>query len=148
MTRRKLLCLSLPVALLLVLGAAWWGTWPPESPVTYGNYQRIREGMTPEEVEAILGEASGWYDIVTGLPLEPSAATAEHRDWVQYVWREPAGQAVCVAYDESGRVKSRGYSVTRQARPLLPPWGAPIRKTYSDRPPTFSEMVSAGDWPF
>lgn len=138
MTRRKLLCLSLPAALLLALGAAWWAARPPEPGVTGANYQRLRLGMAQEEVEAILGPPNGTAPLAAGV-REPSR-------W-RY-WAGPGGEFIDIKYGADGTACLMFYREVRQARPLWTPWSAPTPRTYSDRPPTCWEMVSAGDWPF
>jgi hypothetical protein len=54
MTKRKhrLLLLSLPALVALTVGA--WLLWP-RSAITRENAEKIQSGMTPAEVEAILG---------------------------------------------------------------------------------------------
>jgi SmpA / OmlA family len=54
MTRRRLLLLALPVALVL-LGVSGWALWPRPSAITRENFKKIEPGMTLAEVEAILG---------------------------------------------------------------------------------------------
>jgi hypothetical protein len=54
--RRRLLLVGLAAVVLLGCGLFAWLQLPRPG-VTRANYERIQEGMTPEEVKAILG---GW----------------------------------------------------------------------------------------
>jgi hypothetical protein len=71
-------------------------TNPP--PVSHERYERIREGMTVEEVEAVIGVPPGNYE------------TRRHRrityafPWSDSIWRGDEG-AIAVRFDGSGRVK-------------------------------------------
>jgi hypothetical protein len=58
-TRRRLL-LTLAVTLTAVVLGAWL-LWPSPSAITEENYDRLRPGMTLEEVEALLGGPAGNY---------------------------------------------------------------------------------------
>jgi hypothetical protein len=52
LTRRRLASCAL-LALAILAGDAWWSTSPGR--VTRANYERIRDGMTDDEVSALLG---------------------------------------------------------------------------------------------
>jgi hypothetical protein len=66
--------------------------------VSHERYERIKVGMTPEEVEAILGVPPGKYE------------TRRHRrityafPWSDYIWRGDEG-TIAVRFDGSGRVE-------------------------------------------
>lgn len=63
-TRRHLLVFG-PLASLLALGIGGWLLWPatPGTAITRENFEKIQEGMTLPEVEAILCAQPGDYGI-------------------------------------------------------------------------------------
>ena len=61
-----------------VLGAGVWFLMPPPSAITLANAEKIQEGMTLEEVEAILGEAA--RDETTGETAFHFAASFRLRE--------------------------------------------------------------------
>jgi hypothetical protein len=66
MSRRRLLLLGLPAAIaLLVLGASMLLS---PSAISYENYERVRKGMTKDEVEAILGRPKTVVSAPGSLP--------------------------------------------------------------------------------
>jgi hypothetical protein len=80
--RRRLLLLTLLVVLLL-LGVGSWLIFGPE---------KIRPGMTRNEVEAILGPADGRMLAIDGTPV----------DDVILVWKD---RRITVQFDEGNRVR-------------------------------------------
>jgi hypothetical protein len=58
MTRRRVLLLG-SVAVVAALAVAVW-VWPRPSAITVENAERIQNGMTRAEVEAILGGPARW----------------------------------------------------------------------------------------
>ncbi len=54
-SRRGLLCIAVLAGAAVVLAAGAWLCWPPRSAITAANAAKIHEGMTRDEVEAILG---------------------------------------------------------------------------------------------
>jgi hypothetical protein len=52
---RRALFLSL-AAVVVGLALGFWLLWPRPTGVTLENYQKIRHGMTRDEIEALLGE--------------------------------------------------------------------------------------------
>jgi hypothetical protein len=91
MRRRRLLLGAL--ALLGLGGGLFAWLQPPRPGVTRANFERIQEGMTEEEVRAILGDswtiAFGWFD-----------------DYL--VWESPE-IVIEVHFDEAG-VCDKGFS--------------------------------------
>jgi hypothetical protein len=92
MTRRRLLPLVLPVALVL-LGVGGWALWPSPavtSPVTEENARRIKGHMTLAEVEEILG---------------PGRAVNAGDNTVRFQWDGPDGFFVTIRFEGTpGRV--------------------------------------------
>ena len=82
MTRRRLLLLVLLLALVLV-GVGGWLAFGP---------QRIRPGMTRDEVEAILGPPDGRMLAVEGRAIED----------VTLVWKD---RGIVIEFDEVNRVR-------------------------------------------
>jgi hypothetical protein len=117
MNRRRVLLLFVTAVIGLVIGI--WMLWP-RTAITLENAEKLREGMTQQEVEAILGGLP--RDETTGpVTVEPADATA----LLQFTVAEPmhgidlldeqadppslqtwrSNQAlVCVALDPSERV--------------------------------------------
>ena len=60
--RRRLLLFGLGAAAAVLAGGVFLRAQLPRPGVTVANYQRIRDGMTVAEVEAILGGPPGTYD--------------------------------------------------------------------------------------
>jgi hypothetical protein len=85
MRRRTLLVALAGLAVVVAVGVA--GLWPRADRVTRANYDRIQFGMTPAEVEAILGPPG---DCRTGLG-ETGYGEGENGSTVNMVWRpDPA----------------------------------------------------------
>ena len=82
MTRRRRLLFALFVALVL-LGVGGWFVFGPET---------IRQGMTRNEVEAILGPPDGRMLAIQGQPIED----------VVLVWKD---RQIAIAFDEVNRVR-------------------------------------------
>src|SRR5262245_32962035 len=82
MTRRRRLLLALFVALVL-LGVGGWLAFGPET---------IRQGMTRNEVEAILGPPDGRMLAIDGKPIEEMVL----------VWKD---RQISIAFDEVNRVR-------------------------------------------
>ncbi len=140
MTRRRWVFLGL--ASMLALGLAAWFLWP--SPAVRA-YNRIRLGMTPEEVETAIGVPPGYQDGIipvppsmspsgtfireTGLPHyslpdarnRPAAEYSEKLSRQHWTWED---YWIWVAYDRTGRVigyyllEAHGH-VWRQSNPTL-----------------------------
>lgn len=67
--KRLLLIAPLPLACAMTLGVL--AMLPPSPGVTKANFDRIHEGMTLAEVEALFGEKGNWWDGAgqKGLPM-------------------------------------------------------------------------------
>jgi hypothetical protein len=61
MRRRRLLLEAGALALLALTGLAVLRRLPPRPGITRANYERLREGMTVQQVEGILGGSPGNY---------------------------------------------------------------------------------------
>jgi hypothetical protein len=110
MPRRRLLLLALPVALVL-LGVGALVLWPRTS-ITRENAEKIEEGMTLAEVEALLGgparNESGLpdnfiNDAFVNVDACGTPPFAERR------WASP-GYVVIVSFDGSGRVTRHSHA--------------------------------------
>jgi hypothetical protein len=100
--------------LVALAGVGAFVLWSRPNRITRENCARIRAGMTPAEVEAILGPPG---DYTTG-PTDPVSMTA--RDWpseaVAKIWTGNEGW-IMLAIDPNGNVATHGYftpSVPRQ----------------------------------
>jgi hypothetical protein len=90
MHRRKLLVALGGLAVLVAVGA--FVVWPRADRITRENYDRIREGMTRAEVEAILGGPPGDYRTVrTEHAGEGPAAWGGDLDWYAVLCARHAG---------------------------------------------------------
>jgi hypothetical protein len=102
---RKLFLALVAVALLL-FGAAFPLLFPRPSPVTKAAYDRIENGMTLAEVEAILGGPAGDHRT---RPTEMLPEDYVFRRLVEHaigksLWWEGDAVAVAVVLDDSGIV--------------------------------------------
>lgn len=107
-----LLCLLLGVAQMLIL--------PAHFGVTYENYTRIREGMTLEEVERVLGEPPGIFitkpwdnrDIMgmraTSFSFPPKVRAEDARSR----WWLTDDAFIRVDLDENGRVDNCSFCLS------------------------------------
>jgi hypothetical protein len=91
MPRRRLLLLALPVALVLLGGAAW-GFLPDPDPdaVLIERAKQIKAGMTLAAVETLF---EGRADAVLH---------AEHDHYIQRNWLAPDGTTAIVHFDDGG----------------------------------------------
>jgi hypothetical protein len=67
---------------LAVVGFVTVALWPPSPGVTHANFDRIQDGMTVAEVEAIMGK--------------PDQRLGTERQW----WTLPSGNSATVVYSE------------------------------------------------
>ncbi len=89
---RRLLLLAV-VAVVVALAGGLWALWP-RSAITRENFAKIREGMTKDQVEAILDgpsrdESTGPIDVDWGNASEGAEwdrMTPEERLRVQFEW--------------------------------------------------------------
>src|SRR5437868_999234 len=98
MTRRRLLLLALPVALVL-LGVGAWVLWP-RTAITVENGDRIREGMTRAEVESILG---GPERIEATGPVKYGNGAAERTHAQPGMWMSDHA-LILMHFDDAGQV--------------------------------------------
>src|SRR5947209_17090532 len=89
MTRRRVLLLG-SVAVVAALAVAVWMVWPRRSVITRENIDRITDGMTLDEVEAILGGPA--RDEVGNLSCNP--VQGGRRCWMTN------GCAVWITFDD------------------------------------------------
>jgi hypothetical protein len=78
MRRRKLLVALAGLAVVVAVGVVV--LWPPEDRITEANLERIKEGMTQAEVEAILGPP-GDYRTGHGETGIPVLVQRQHGDY-------------------------------------------------------------------
>ncbi len=102
------------VAILIPAGVGAFVLWPRPDRITRENYDRIREGMSRAEVEAILGPSG---DYTTGpvkprdgarLDMSDTSSTLEVRPGSAAMWVSDAAYII-VFFDDSGRVKLSGF---------------------------------------
>jgi hypothetical protein len=90
--------------------------------ITQANYERIREGMTLDEIEAILGVPAGDYTDgrFYALPI-PSSGFSPLRH-IPVIWRNWISEEGCIiiGFSESGQVcRKRFWPVVREHRTFL-----------------------------
>jgi hypothetical protein len=112
MRRRPLLLGAGLLALVGVAGASYlWATYP-RSGVTRGNFERIHDGMTLSEVEALLGEPPTTLDRVDidcELSRDGFVKPPRLLQFQTAVWRS-RGLCIQVKCDFDGRVWERDLS--------------------------------------
>jgi hypothetical protein len=108
--RKRTLLVAL--AALAVVGAAGVVVlWPRADRITEANLERIKEGMSRAEVDAILGGPPGDYR--TG-PTEPGRRTVFTLGPPPERWLADAGVAY-VSFDDAGRVQDLHFSPNEPA---------------------------------
>jgi hypothetical protein len=118
MRRRKLLVVLAGLAVVVVVGVVI--LWPrSSSPITQENFDRIRDGMSRAEVEAILGPpcdySTGplvWVNrpnpSPSGVGFNPITVIGSGDNRVELVeWRSDR-QLITINFGPSGRVESLG----------------------------------------
>jgi hypothetical protein len=83
-TRRRLLVIGLPFALMVLLGL--WLLWPRSSTITRENASKIQVGMTLAEVEALLGGPP--RDELTGRVQSDEFADEPDKNQRMRIWDE------------------------------------------------------------
>jgi hypothetical protein len=114
MPRRLLVALFLSLAVLLAVMAyaakpVFFPTGNPR--ITRENFERIKQGMRQEEVEAILEGPPGDYQTVPAVALLPPLLP--HRGLKQPAWKGDGG-VIWVWVDDRGIVVERDYVPVRQ----------------------------------
>ena len=97
MTRRRLMWVGVVACVVLTLAAAGWRAVRPH-PVNRANSERIREGMTCAEVEAILRGPPGDYTTSDCVPFPRFFDVQKVNVWISNEGR------VWVRFDKDGRV--------------------------------------------
>src|SRR5262245_28274950 len=106
---RQVYLLGVGLSLVALAFVATDAALGPRPGVTKANFERIRVGMTLEEVQAVLGPASP-----NGLGVCSMAAGHEE------VWfREDV--LVCLSFDATGRVRGKGWYPVIYTGPLSSP---------------------------
>jgi hypothetical protein len=105
MLRRRTRIAIYFVVATAVAGAIWWLVYGDIRPGRYSrwNYEKIRDGMTLREVEALLGgpgEDASRYAWYSYKPNTLSESGDKYRGW-----RPPSGSGgIVVGFDREGRV--------------------------------------------
>jgi hypothetical protein len=104
------------VVLLVLLGTMLLLIFPQESRVTKAAFDRIEEGMTLAEVEAVLGGPEGDYRTrPTGLVLDPyGGGLMMYQGTLREWWGDEA--YILVGFDAGGRVELRRFVEVVQIR--------------------------------
>jgi hypothetical protein len=107
--RHRWLLLAVVAGALLAAHAFWSMRLKPG--ITWRAFQRVREGMTRQQVEAILGEPAE-FDIDN--PDGPEAPEAECQFWI--------GEhlLISVTFDEDERVVRKSFCTIRDTDPSGP----------------------------
>jgi SmpA / OmlA family len=99
--------------MIIVLGAVFvWFFWlsTPKHNITQEGFGQLREGMTAQEVEEVLGAPEGDYGPGKGEILTPQWVYPVHEERTKRTWL--AGSlAITVYFDEQGRAKALQESV-------------------------------------
>jgi hypothetical protein len=106
---------------VLLLAVAAFGLWPPQPDrVTQENFDRINEGMSRADVEAILGPPGDYSGgpLVLEAPgppvrFEPAKESRGTDDSAFVEWANDSGRAQ-VVFDGSGRVDWRYFGPVRR----------------------------------
>ena len=100
------------VCVVLALGLAGWYALRPH-PINRANFERIQEGMTCADVEAILGGPPGDYTTPFDLPLARSFGMQRVTAWF--------GDEGCVGikFDDEGRVRMAWFAPSRRSQMSL-----------------------------
>jgi hypothetical protein len=132
LTRRRLL-IGLLIAMALIAPVVCWSVWRAISlPRPIRAYERIRLGMTPDEVERAIGMPPGEFAPLTaymsrgypqyiresGLPSETADAEWVHARMTVQRWRWEE-YAIYVAFDEDE--KAVGYYLLQWPGAWTPP---------------------------
>jgi len=107
MTRRRLVLFALPVALML-LGVVGWVLWYPPPGITLENAERIHQGMTLAEVEALLGGPAGDYRTPGATKFAFAYHFLSDPDGEVMEWNGDEGTAM-VSFDADSRVFNHMY---------------------------------------
>ena len=116
MTRRRL-SIGVGILLLLLSGLLTWKWFILSEPER--AYERLRLGMTLEEVESAIGREAGdfrkniddnqiyLYDVepirVSGIPyVEPWSWSPHNRNWQRWTWEH---LQICVFFDSEGKAE-------------------------------------------
>src|SRR5262249_16416985 len=87
---------------------------------TYANYSRIENGMTREQVEALLGPPNSAADLYVGLRTErllPADVEDPNPNWL--FWRTEDGARVEVLFDENARADTAMWNAWPDERNSL-----------------------------
>jgi hypothetical protein len=118
--RRRKLIVAFAVGLMALVGVVAVVAWPRGNRITRENFDRIKDGMSRAEVEAILGppgdyssgpvaysEADG---INTRVVVDASSLAAIGDFWLRNVWS--GDRALCGVYiSEAGYVTRTPYGI-------------------------------------
>jgi hypothetical protein len=123
MRRRRLLLGAVVLALLGVAGALLPLMLPRRGAgITRANYEQIREGMTLDEVEAILGDPAGDYTGGQFYALPVPAVKFLPPRHIPVIWRDWISKEGCISigFSESGQVgRKRLLPVEREHATFL-----------------------------
>lgn len=149
--------------------AVAWSIAPPEPGPTYANYLRLQEGMSRDEVVAILGEPSPNRYRTELLSMSALVAQEESQGPIKVVqlpgdglicvlgnWEQWEGHGATIRvrfdgppWDLHPRLADKLYVESRQNRSLWAPWKTAARSPYCPtRPTTFFERIANQEWPF
>ncbi|MCI0378840.1 MAG: hypothetical protein L0215_14630 [Gemmataceae bacterium] len=108
MKKRRLLRLAATSVLLLGAGyGVLWLTAGPRHRINHESFNRIQEGMTEKDVEAIFGVPAG--DYTTGPVMELKSDSGFSKVWrVDKPWMSNFSR-IYVAFDERGLVVWKRY---------------------------------------
>jgi outer membrane protein assembly factor BamE (lipoprotein component of BamABCDE complex) len=117
MTKKRWIVLAGILAACVCLTLAVLALLPPRPGVTEANVERIEDGMTREEVEALLGGPGvslGSY-LAHWYPPSPKALAPAKKYHAGVLWQHPRSNAsVIVIFDERERVVRKQWIASQQ----------------------------------
>jgi len=139
---RLILVAVIGSCMFLACVALWTALLPRKVTLDRARMEQIEEGMTREEVEAVLGVPPGVYTDRQFIFFEPPSLSCieDSDDWILYDWICDDGE-LFVLFDWDGRARP----TTAQARPVnisyyFPGSGGGVLGTWTN--PLFGSMIS------
>jgi hypothetical protein len=123
--KRKMTWLGAMIAILALCATAAWFLWPADHPITVERYERIRHGMSRDEVEVMLdGPGATGQDFSRWLnnrsPTIGSGSDLLNLQWVNGQWVQPRikywyqdSGIIIVRFDDDDRIADKQFLTMR-----------------------------------